>query len=362
MNHAIVILKDICKKFGEVIAVNHINLEIQRGEFVTLLGPSGCGKTTTLRIISGLETPDSGMVVLDEQNVTNTPPEKRPVNMVFQAYALFPHLTIAENIAFGPKIKHWSKSEIQKGIDEMLRLVQLEGYGDRKPSEISGGQAQRVALARALINRPKVLLLDEPLGALDLKLRQAMQLELRAIQKRLGMTFIYVTHDQEEAMVMSDRIVLINQGKIVQAGTPIEIYYSPTNEFVSRFIGEANLLRGQIKTSSTDHIEVDVDGFHVIAPPHAGLDAGQEVLLSIRPEHISIFQEASQAPSTCINVFPAKFKNAIFLGPSIRFMVCLANNQSLSISRTAMNGGIDYHTDQPIYIGWDAHSTVVLQA
>lgn len=234
-------LKDIRKSFGESQVLNGVTLEIQAGEFVTLLGASGCGKTTTLRIIAGLETPDSGQVILEGRDITKFEPNRRPVNMVFQNYALFPHMNVAENIGYGLKIRKVPKNVIAEKTEEMLKLVQLEGYGKRMPAQLSGGQRQRVAIARAVVNEPKVLLLDEPLGALDLKLRRQMQLELKRLQKQLGITFIYITHDQEEAINMSDRIAVMNGGVLEQVGTPNEIYYHPKTSYVADFVGNANI-------------------------------------------------------------------------------------------------------------------------
>ena len=234
-------LKEIKKSFTEGEAVlDNISLEISKGEFITLLGSSGCGKTTTLRIIAGLEQPDAGSVWLDGREVTGLEPNQRDVNTVFQNYALFPHMNVAENIGYGLKLKKVPKSEIRKKVSQMLELVQLEGYEKRKPSELSGGQKQRVAIARALVNNPKVLLLDEPLGALDLQLRRAMQLELKRLQKKLGITFIYITHDQEEAMVLGDQIAIMDQGKLVQIGKPEEVYLHPQNDFARDFLGISN--------------------------------------------------------------------------------------------------------------------------
>lgn len=362
MTGAIVRLTNLCKRFGEVVAVDDINLDIEEGEFITLLGPSGCGKTTTLRMIAGLEMPTSGGVYLEGNDVTFTPPEKRPVNMVFQAYALFPHMTIAENIAFGPMIKKWPRDRAAAGVEEMLKVVQLEGYGARRPSQLSGGQAQRVALARALINQPRVLLLDEPLGALDLKLRKAMQLELRSIQRRLGMTFVYVTHDQEEAMVMSDRIVLMNHGHIVQVGTPTEIYNRPQSEFASRFIGEANLLEGVVSAVHANHVEVAVDGLTLWGPPQPGLSPDQAVVVSVRPERISLFVAGEGVPTTWNNVFPGTIVNTIFLGPLGRYQVRLANDLLLLVEQPTADGMLTCCIRDEVTVGWDTGSTVVLAA
>lgn len=240
--HTILQLQGIRKTFGESQILDGIELEIKKGEFITLLGASGCGKTTTLRIIAGLETPDSGRVLLEGQDITELEPNKRSVNTVFQNYALFPHMNVADNIGYGLKIRKVSKPVIAEKVQEMLRLVQLEGFGKRMPSQLSGGQRQRVAIARAVVNEPKVLLLDEPLGALDLKLRRQMQLELKRLQKRLGITFIYITHDQEEAINMSDRIAVMNCGVLEQIGTPNEIYYHPKTSYVASFVESANIL------------------------------------------------------------------------------------------------------------------------
>ena len=242
-NDTILHLRNIKKSFGETRVLSGIDLEIQRGEFITLLGSSGCGKTTTLRIIAGLESPDSGQVLLEGEDITELEPNRRSVNTVFQNYALFPHMTVAGNIGYGLKIRKTPKDVIARKVEELLSLVQLEGFGPRMPGQLSGGQRQRVAIARAVAGEPKVLLLDEPLGALDLKLRRQMQLELKRLQKQLGMTFIYITHDQEEAINMSDRIAVMNRGLLEQVGTPNEVYYHPRTSYVASFVGSANILR-----------------------------------------------------------------------------------------------------------------------
>ena len=242
MNKVLIDLKNISKSFDDQLVLDDLNLYIRENEFLTLLGPSGCGKTTTLRILGGFETPDTGCVIFDDKDITKLPPNKRQLNTVFQRYALFPHMTIEENIAFGLKIKGKSKSYIDDKIKYALKLVNLDGYGHRMPDSLSGGQQQRIAIARAIVNEPKVLLLDEPLGALDLKLRQDMQYELIRLKNELGITFIYVTHDQEEALTMSDTIVVMNQGYIQQVGTPEDIYNEPKNAFVADFIGDSNIL------------------------------------------------------------------------------------------------------------------------
>ena len=263
MSEYILKFEHISKSFEGVEVLKDISLDVKKGEFITFLGPSGCGKTTTLKIVSGLLDPDEGRVVLHGQDVTELPPEKRNVNTVFQSYALFPHMTVEGNVGYGLKLKKVPKAEIAKRVKEMLELVQLAGYEKRYPEELSGGQQQRVAIARALANGPEVLLLDEPLGALDLQLRRQMQLELKRLQKKLGITFIYITHDQEEAINMSDRIVVMDKGIFQQVGTPDEVYNRPKNEFVARFVGNANIIPGEGGESlaiRTENILLDVPG------------------------------------------------------------------------------------------------------
>ena len=298
-------LKEIKKSFTEGEAVlDNISLEISKGEFITLLGSSGCGKTTTLRIIAGLEQPDAGSVWLDGREVTGLEPNQRDVNTVFQNYALFPHMNVAENIGYGLKLKKVPKSEIRKKVSQMLELVQLEGYEKRKPSELSGGQKQRVAIARALVNNPKVLLLDEPLGALDLQLRRAMQIELKHLQKKLGITFIYITHDQEEAINMSDRIAVMRDGRIEQIGTPDEIYNHPKTSYVATFVGNANILHGVAESIQGENAIVKIGNDRVIVKLETSqqdtedtggkqhLAAGEKVTLAVRSENI-LLQEAA---------------------------------------------------------------------
>ena len=298
-------LKEIKKSFTEGEAVlDNISLEISKGEFITLLGSSGCGKTTTLRIIAGLEQPDAGSVWLDGREVTGLEPNQRDVNTVFQNYALFPHMNVAENIGYGLKLKKVPKSEIRKKVSQMLELVQLEGYEKRKPSELSGGQKQRVAIARALVNNPKVLLLDEPLGALDLQLRRAMQIELKHLQKKLGITFIYITHDQEEAINMSDRIAVMRDGRIEQIGTPDEIYNHPKTSYVATFVGNANILHGVAESIQGENAIVKIGNDRVIVKLETSqqntedtgvkqyLSAGEKVTLAVRSENILLQETA----------------------------------------------------------------------
>ncbi len=284
---------NVSRHFGEVKAVDHANLEIHDGEFFSMLGPSGSGKTTCLRMIAGFDRPTSGKIYLYGQDVSDQPPYDRDVNTVFQDYALFPHMNVGDNIAYGLMIKKVEKSERMKRVDEMLELVQLSGFSERKPSQLSGGQRQRVALARALINHPKVLLLDEPLGALDLKLRQQMQVELKAIQQRVGITFIFVTHDQEEALTMSDRIAVFSEGKIEQVGGPSDVYERPVSPFVAGFVGTSNLLSGEVAKRIT----------------------GSEKMFSIRPE--KIYMEASNFQSGRWNGFSRRHRAGCCLSWSV---------------------------------------------
>ena len=305
----LITLEDISKAYDGVTVLNHINLYIRQKEFVTLLGPSGCGKTTTLRIIGGFERADSGRVIFDGQDISDIPPYKRRVNTVFQKYALFPHLNVKDNIAFGLKIKKMSAAEIQKKVDYMLDLVNLSGFGKRSVESLSGGQQQRIAIARALVNEPEVLLLDEPLGALDLKLRKEMQLELKAMQQRLGITFLYVTHDQEEALTMSDTIVVMQGGKILQIGTPKSIYDEPKNAFVANFIGESNIFPGTMVRDELVHF-CGVD-FPCV---DSGFGEDKPVDVVIRPEDILLVgEDVGQVTGT--------IKSVLFKGVHYEMMI-----------------------------------------
>jgi spermidine/putrescine transport system ATP-binding protein len=292
-------LERVTKQFGDVAAVDDLSIDIEEGEFFSMLGPSGCGKTTTLRMIGGFEEPTFGTVYLGGRDVTDLPPYKRDVNTVFQSYALFPHLDVFENVAFGLRRKKVDKSEIQQRVKDIMKLVDLEGFEKRKPPQMSGGQQQRVALARALVNHPKVLLLDEPLGALDLKLRKQMQLELKRIQQEVGITFIYVTHDQEEAMTMSNRFAVMRHGKIEQIGPPEEVYENPATEFVAGFLGASNLLDGEIKDGDNGLTSILLSTGTVVFADTDRLPAGvgPQVKVGVRPEKISIEPDEGEAPA-----------------------------------------------------------------
>jgi spermidine/putrescine transport system ATP-binding protein len=319
MGESILQLRQIRKSFDNTEVLKGIDLEVAQGEFITLLGASGCGKTTTLRIIAGLELPDAGQVILEGQDITNREPNKRDVNTVFQNYALFPHMNVSDNVGYGLKIRKVPKAEIERKVEQALRLVQLEEYGKRMPDQLSGGQKQRIAIARAVINEPKVLLLDEPLGALDLKLRRQMQLELKRLQKQLGITFIYITHDQEEAINMSDRIGVMHEGILEQLGTPNEVYYQPQTSYVADFVGNANILHKNGET------------------------------FAIRSENILMNGEA-----VCTQEAVVVEKS--FAGGQLRILFGLPDGQTLTASRYGIDN--DLQPGQKVKIGWDAKDAV----
>ncbi|HET9423593.1 MAG TPA: ABC transporter ATP-binding protein, partial [Nocardioides sp.] len=285
-------LRQLTKRFATFTAVHELDLDIPRGSFFALLGPSGCGKTTTLRMVAGLEAPTSGTITLAGQDITDAKPYRRPVNTVFQNYALFPHLDIYENVAFG--LRRRKSGDVEKQVDDMLALVELEAQRRKKPAQLSGGQQQRVALARALINKPEVLLLDEPLGALDLKLRRAMQIEIKRIQTEVGLTFVHVTHDQEEAMTMADTVAVMNKGIIEQLGAPTELYENPRSTFVANFLGQSNLIEGRVKSRAGDLVTVDMHGVDVRVPTDRAHVEGDAGWIGIRPEKVLIGEEGAE--------------------------------------------------------------------
>ena len=348
-------LRQVTKKFGEVTAVKSINLQIRDGEFFSLLGPSGCGKTTTLRMIGGFEMPTSGEVYIGGEAQGFKPPYQRPVNTVFQNYALFPHMTIAENIAFGLEMRKVPKDEIKKRVAEILEMVQLPGMANRKPKQLSGGQQQRIALARALINQPKVLLLDEPLGALDLKLRKNMQLELKAIQERVGITFIYVTHDQEEAITMSDRIAVMNLGEVLQLGEPEEIYERPTHLFVADFIGESNFIRGTARRRG--------DGFALEIPGGGALRAGwsapdvqpdDPAVLAIRPEKLQIHPAEQSLPAGDLCSVSGTIEQSVYIGTDTHYIVRLNEESRIKVrQQNIQTGGSHLNVGTRVSVFWD---------
>ncbi len=313
-------LRQVAKSYGDVVAVDHIDLDVLDGEFFSLLGPSGCGKTTTLRMIGGFEQPNSGLIELQGHDVTWLPPYKRSVNTVFQNYALFPHLSVYDNVAFGLRRQGVRDSEVKSRVTEMLRLVELPGYERRRPNQISGGQAQRVALARALINRPAVLLLDEPLGALDLKLRRQMQVELKRIQKEVGITFIYVTHDQEEAMTMSDRIAVMNKGRYEQLGDPETLYEHPATRFVAGFLGVSNLLGGICQGTADGRGTIALGDGTIVHTSAESVYGRTSVDVGIRPEKIRLHDEANETPDG-FNHLEGTVVDTSYLGVSTSYIV-----------------------------------------
>ena len=365
MNQPAVELRGVTKIFTstlgaqteEVYAVKDVDLAIAAGEFFTLLGPSGCGKTTTLRLIAGFEKPSQGEVFIRGEPVSKTPPNQRPVNTVFQNYALFPHLNVERNVGFGLEIKKVAQAERQKLVQEALELVQLGGMGNRKPSQLSGGQQQRVALARALVNKPAVLLLDEPLGALDLKLRKAMQIELKQLQGQVGITFIYVTHDQEEALTMSDRIAVMNKGRILQLGDPVTLYEKPANRFVADFIGESNFIQGTVRAIADGKAQIQVDGADVAAT-YSGqpVESGQAALFTVRPEKMRLAHAGEPLPAA----LSGTIQEVIYIGTDTRFMLAMPSGQSM-IVRLQNGCGIDlgeFKKGDPAKVFWypeDAH-------
>jgi putative spermidine/putrescine transport system ATP-binding protein len=326
-------VEGVRKSYGNVLAVAGIDLVVHEGEFFTLLGPSGSGKTTLLRLIAGFERPDAGRIELAGRDVTSLPPNLRDTNTVFQDYALFPHMSVGENIAYGLRIKHVPASERKRRVERALRMVRLSGLEGRRPNQLSGGQRQRVALARAVINEPEVLLLDEPLGALDLKLRQEMQIELKQIQQQVGITFVYVTHDQEEALTMSDRLAVMANGQIEQVGTPVEVYEQPKTEFVAGFIGISNVLLR--------------DGMRFV----------------VRPEKIRMLAEGEQAP-TGMNVEPGMVKEVVYVGMSTRYIVRLDRGEQLVAVRQNMDatGDAQKFQGKPVRLAWTQNHTYVLAA
>ena len=372
-----IILSSVTKKFGETIAVNDVSLQIDGGEFFSLLGPSGCGKTTTLRIIGGFVFADEGEVYINEELMEETPPYRRPVNTVFQNYALFPHKTVAQNIAFGLQMKKISKAEIADAVERSLDLIQLRGYGERKPDELSGGERQRVALARALINEPTILLLDEPLSALDLKLRKQMQLELKGLQRKVGITFVYVTHDQGEALALSDRIAVMNEGKILQVGTPSEIYDSPQSRFVADFIGTSNFFDGVIV--STDGVLTEVlseteEPFRFLCRHDETLQADTAVTVIVRPERITISAEPDQNKPNCLR---GVIVDESYLGTTVQYTVQTDYPTPIFVNQQWQGVGASYasndqNTDNAnsqryrqgntVYLHWIPENAMVLKA
>jgi len=355
------VLTGVTKRFGDFVAVDDLDLSVPSGAFFALLGPSGCGKTTTLRMVAGLETPTQGRIELAGQDISHLKPYRRPVNTVFQSYALFPHLTIFENVAFG--LRRTGVKNVKPQVDEMLELVELGQYGGRRPAQLSGGQQQRVALARALINRPQVLLLDEPLGALDLKLRRQMQIELKRIQTEVGITFIHVTHDQEEAMTMADTIAVMNQGVIEQMGAPAELYEHPTTTFVSNFLGQSNLIRGKVVGADDFEVGVDVNGSRITAPVHrAGDSTSTDVWVGVRPEKVYLGAVGTDTEDVANALRGGTVTDVSFIGVSTQYLVQMPWGQELTVfeQNTGARGG--FRPGDPVELHWRAEHTFLLSA
>ena len=353
MSEPIIVLEGVEKRFGSNLVVKNLDLEVAEGEFLTLLGPSGCGKTTTLRMIAGFEEASAGIIKVEGERVENKEPFERNVNTVFQNYALFPHMTVFNNIAYGLTIKKVPKAEINERVTEMLQMVQMEPYAKRKPDELSGGQKQRVAIARALVNRPKVLLLDEPLGALDLKLRKQMQIELKRLQKKLGITFIYVTHDQEEALTMSDRIAVMHGGVLEQLDVPTEIYEHPKTRFVAGFIGESNIFDGKVIAKDGDLLTVETaeGNLQVVGSDFA---VGEEMHVSIRPEYL----EVSTAPVAGFTL-EGKIKDFIYQGSVVKTAVDLKGGMEVKYSRFEQDQAVS--EGKQVYVCWKPEKAVAIK-
>ena len=357
MTDPIVRIEGLTKRFGKTVALHPLDLSIAAGEFVTFLGPSGCGKSTTLRLLGGFERPDAGRILLDGADVTGLPPNRRNVNMVFQDYALFPHMTVRQNMAFGLELKGMSRAGIEARLEELTRFLELSGYAERYPGQLSGGQRQRVALARALAPDPALLLLDEPLGALDAKLRGQVQQELKAIQRRADKTFFFVTHDQEEALTMSDRIVVMNAGRVEQDGTPEDLYFHPASRFVAEFVGETNLLTGRMRGVDGAEIVVEwhghtLSGHSRAAPPRAG----ETVTASVRLERLRL---GPDRPSTA-NAVPGRVTGRTFLGSRMVLDLAVEGAVDAPLRAYADVAAAQCLGDGPVWIGWDADGMAVL--
>ena len=349
-------VKNVTKYFGNILAVDNVSLAIEKGEFFSLLGPSGCGKTTVLRMISGFEKPSKGEVYIGGESMTDRPPFKRPTNLVFQNLSLFPHMSVFKNIGFGLEMKGFSKDRIKKEANDMLDLIELSGFGDRKINQLSGGQQQRVAIARALINHPTVLLLDEPLGALDLKLRNQMQLELKRIQREVGTTFIYVTHDQGEALTMSNRIAVINNGIVEQIGESVDIYENPETIFVANFIGETNLIEGMVSSLEESRGVVTCKDLPIYANLRENLNMGDKVFISIRPEKIMLSENLSGIE----NIYSGIVDEAVYHGELTIYTVFTENRLHLTIKVQNDEIKKSYAQGARIQVGWGIDKGVLI--
>jgi spermidine/putrescine ABC transporter ATP-binding subunit len=368
----IISFRNITKRWGSTVAVDNVSLDIVPGEFFALLGPSGCGKTTLLRMLAGLEIPTEGQILIDGQDMADIPPNKRAVNMVFQSYAVFPHMTVADNVAYGLKIEGIPKPERDRRVQEALDLVQLGNLGTRMPDQLSGGQRQRVALARALVKKPKVLLLDEPLSALDAKLREAMRFELSQLQQKVGITFIMVTHDQDEALAIACRIAVMNKGSIAQLGTPSDLYEFPSSRFVADFLGSVNMFEGKIVSDKPDEAVVvcpELDPYPVHVPHSVPGQENSSVWVAIRPEKMNLNKDAPQPPQvpecpSAHNVAKGQIKDISYLGDISIYHVQLASGRLIRVSRPNRSRFDQDHFNagEPVWISWVGSSPVVLQS
>jgi putrescine transport system ATP-binding protein len=351
----------VTKKFGDFVAVNNVTLKVFKGEIFCLLGGSGCGKTTLLRMLAGFETPTAGTLAIDGQDLADIPPYNRPINMMFQSYALFPHMTVEDNVAFGLKQEGISKADIRKRVDDMLAITKMTQFAKRKPHQLSGGQRQRVALARSLVKRPKLLLLDEPLGALDRKLREQTQFELVNIQEQLGVTFIIVTHDQEEAMTLASRIGVMNHGEIVQVGTPSEIYEFPTSRFVADFIGSVNMFEGRLIEDRPDHVRIQSDDLGGTIYVDHGISAapGVTVWAAIRPEKIRVARERPQGQDNCVE---GTIKEIAYMGDMSIYLVQLGNGRIVRVTlpNVERESESKFTWDERVFLHWHPESPVVV--
>ncbi|GGO70094.1 ABC transporter ATP-binding protein [Nocardioides deserti] len=353
-------LTSVTKRFGAFTAVDDLDLRVPEGSFFALLGPSGCGKTTTLRMVAGLDEPTTGTVLLGDTDITRLKPYKRPVNTVFQSYALFPHLTVADNVAFG--LKRRGRRKIDDEVAEMLALVELQQLAKRRPGQLSGGQQQRVALARALINQPEVLLLDEPLGALDLKLRRQMQIELKRIQTEVGLTFVHVTHDQEEAMTMADTVAVMNEGRIEQLGPPEELYESPATTFVANFLGQSNLVAGSVTGTSGDLVHVEVHGARVFAGRSRSRVTEGDVWAGVRPEKVYLAGPGEEAADEVNSLRGGVVSDVSFVGVSTQYLVRMAWDQELTVFEQNTGARKRFRPGDQVDLHWRPEHTFLLDA
>ncbi len=360
MTNNIIELRGVSKTIHDLGILYDLNLEVRNGEFLTLLGPSGCGKTTLLRLISGFEEPTTGQIFINGKDVDGLPPHLRHVHTVFQSYALFPHMTVFENVAFGLRCNKVPKAEINSRVNEVIKTVKLEKYAQRKPDQLSGGQQQRVAIARAVVNRPLVLLLDEPLSSLDYRLRKTMQIELKQLQRKLGITFIFVTHDQEEALSMSDRVVVMHEGSIEQVGTPRQVYEAPQNLTVAKFIGEANIFDSEICAMDGKQLTVNILGQQRVIKSSRAFTVGQAVHVLVRPEDLRVWGQAEVDDST--DMYPGTVEEVIYKGTTVDLMVRLANNQLVAATKffDEDDDKLEYVIGDPVWATWVSGWEVVL--